>query len=71
MSSGPRVGQGEMRSTEERCVYLFLLPFLKDSCNTISWSCHIMHEHFFREQENPLWPVKEETPVGLCLHSIQ
>ncbi|KAJ0143043.1 putative 2-hydroxyacid dehydrogenase UNK4.10 [Fusarium oxysporum f. sp. albedinis] len=50
MSNGPKVGQGEMRSTEERC-----LP------------CHIMHEHFLCEQENPLWLLKEETPVGLCL----
>lgn len=30
-------------------------------------SCHIMHEHFLCEQENPLWLLKEETPVGLCL----
>ena len=40
MSNGPKVGQGEMRSTEERCVYLFLLLFLKDSCNMIS--CHVI-----------------------------
>ncbi|EXA47571.1 hypothetical protein FOQG_04296 [Fusarium oxysporum f. sp. raphani 54005] len=66
MSNGPKVGQGEMRSTEERCVYLFLLLFLKDSCNMIS--CHVIScMNTSCEQENPLWLLKEETPVGLCL----